>query len=252
MASQAIEEAFSSTAKLLFGRSLSPIDAYAEWLVRDMPNWRVIRSGRGQAAAPHYGFFKYVPDAKIAAFEEFDEIGKKRLRPVGENPLSMATEFGNQVEYVVQVIEGANLDVEGSTLYKNLVNAYKCLGSFNSKAVGFLSWSDYNEHCFGLYRTFHSKSSMKCWHSDKLARCFEMDGCNNCSDAMFCHNCENLAHALFCFNSDGLRYAVGNVEVGKEKFEKIRGKMLAEIVNKLEKDKKLDWSIYNIGARGKP
>jgi len=45
---------------------------------------------------------------------------------------------------------------------------------------------------------------------------------------------------------------VGNVEVGKEKFEKIRGKMLAEIAQKLEKDKKLDLSIYNIGARGKP
>ena len=247
MASRAVEEAFSSTSKLLFGQALSPIDAYADWLVSDSPNWRVLKRAGKEAAVPNYGFFKYVPDERIAAFERFDEIGKRRLTVKSPPDLhTLADEMGQTLECIPDVIEGTNMDVESCTLYKNLVGAYKCLGSFHSKYIGFNSWADYNENAFGLYRTFHSKSSIRCYHSDKLSRCFEMDGCNSCSDAMFCHDCENLEHALFCFNSSSLRYAVGNVEVGKEEYGRIKKLVLEEIAQRLEKDKALSLSIYNL------
>ena len=240
MASRAIEEAFSSTAKLLIGKNLSPIDTYADWLVRDLPNWRVLKRAGREAAVPNYGFFKFIPDNRIAAFERFDEIGSRRLEVRPPPDLhALAAGLGRSLECVADVIEGTNMDVDSCTLYKNLVSAYKCLGSFHSKHVGFIVWSDYNEYCFGLYRTFHSKSSMKCYHSDKLSRCLEMDGCNNCSDAMFCHNCENLQNCMFCFNINGRQYCIGNAEVGKEKYMQIKKLVLDEIAQKLEKDKKL-------------
>lgn len=189
MTGRAIEEAFSSTSKLLFELPLSQIDAYADWLVSDSPNWRVLKRAGREAAVPNYGFFKFVPDERIAAFERFDEIGKKQVEVRSPPDLhELAAEVGRTLECIPDVIEGTNMDVDSCTLYKNLVSAYKCLGCFHSKYVGLNSWSDYNEYCFGTYRTFHSKFSMKCYHSDKLARCFEMDGCNSCSDSMFCHN----------------------------------------------------------------
>ena len=250
MASRAVEEAFSSTSKLLFGQALSPIDAYADWLVRDLPNWRVLKRAGKETAVANYGYFKFLPDKKIAAFEQFDEIGKRKLAVSDHPSLSgLSASMASSLECVTDVIEGTNMDVDSCTVYKNLVSAYKCLGSFNSKQSGFICWSDFNEYSFGLYRTFHSKFSMKCYHSDKLSRCLEMDGCNSCSDSMFCHNCENSENALFCFNSSSLHYAVGNVEVGKEKFAQIFGSLKERMAKQLVSKHSLDWGIHSLGGR---
>jgi len=46
-----------------------------------------------------------------------------------------------------------------------------------------------------------------------------------------------------------LKYAIGNVEVGKEEYARVKKMVLDEIAKKVTKDKKLDLSIYNIGAR---
>ena len=89
--------------------------------------------------------------------------------------------------------------------------------------------------------------SINCYHSVKLTRCFEMDNCRDCADSMFCHNCEALSNCMFCFNIKSKRYAIGNVEVGREPFMRIKKMVLDELVSKLERDKKFDVSIYNLG-----
>jgi len=250
MASRAVEEAFSSTSKLLLDLPLSTIDEYADWLVGDSPNWRVLGRAGKEAAVPNYGFFKYVPDERIAPFERFEEIGKRRLAVKSPPDLhALSDEMGRSLICVPDVIEGTNMEVDSCTLYKNLVGAYKCLGSFHSKHIGFNSWADYNEHAFGLYRTFHSNFCIRCYHSDKLSRCFEMDGCVSCSDSLFCHNGENLDNCMFCFNAKGLRFAIGNVEYPKEEYMKIKKLVLAEIAQKLVKYKSVPYSIYNIGSK---
>jgi hypothetical protein len=80
-----------------------------------------------------------------------------------------------------------------------------------------------------------------------VVRCFEVEGCNSCADAYFCHNCEGLSECMFCFNVKSKRYAIGNVEVGKEKYVQIKKTLLEQISGRLQKDKKLEWSIFNVG-----
>ena len=75
-----------------------------------------------------------------------------------------------------------------------------------------------------------------------------MSDCNNCRDSYFCYNSENLSDCMFCFNAKAKSYAIGNVEVGREKYMKIKGIILDEIVKRLEKDKKLDINIYNLNS----
>ena len=53
---------------------------------------------------------------------------------------------------------------------------------------------------------------------------------------------------MFCFNAKSLRYAIGNVEVGMEKFMEIKARLVGELAEKLEKNKRLDLSIYNFGC----
>jgi len=54
---------------------------------------------------------------------------------------------------------------------------------------------------------------------------------------------------MFCFNIKNKSYAIGNVEVGKEEYAKVKKMLLAEIGRRLEKDKKLKLDIYTIGAK---
>ena len=51
---------------------------------------------------------------------------------------------------------------------------------------------------------------------------------------------------MFCFNIKGKSYAIGNVEVGKEEYGRIRKLLLADIHSRLEKSKRLDRNIYNL------
>lgn len=53
---------------------------------------------------------------------------------------------------------------------------------------------------------------------------------------------------MFCFNAKSLRYAIGNVEVGKEEYLKVKARILASIFERLEKEKRLAHSIFNIGC----
>ncbi|MDD5337635.1 MAG: hypothetical protein PHS02_04080 [Candidatus ainarchaeum sp.] len=99
---------------------------------------------------------------------------------------------------------------------------------------------------FGCDTIFDSAFCINCYHSVKLTRCFEMDSCRDCSDSCFCHNSEGLSNCMFCFNSKGLRYAIGNVEVGKEEYARMRKVLLDAIGKRLEKDKDLKLSIYNL------
>ena len=77
----------------------------------------------------------------------------------------------------------------------------------------------------------------------------EMDSCKNCADSYFCHNCENLSDCMFCFNAKNLKYAVGNAEVGKENYMKIKSIVRGEILERLEKGKTLPFDVYSIGGR---
>lgn len=54
---------------------------------------------------------------------------------------------------------------------------------------------------------------------------------------------------MFCFNVKAKRYAIGNVEYPKEEYLRVKKLVLDEIAAKLEKGKKLEWSIFNVGSK---
>jgi hypothetical protein len=70
------------------------------------------------------------------------------------------------------------------------------------------------------------------------------------ADCYFCHNVENVRDSMFCFNARNLQYAIGNVEVGKEDYARIKKKVLDEVARKLETEKRFDLNIYNVGCKG--
>jgi hypothetical protein len=54
---------------------------------------------------------------------------------------------------------------------------------------------------------------------------------------------------MFCFNAKNLKYAIGNVEVGRGEYMRIRQKVVAELLARLEKTGDIGIDICSIGAR---
>ena len=106
-----------------------------------------------------------------------------------------------------------------------------------------------SQNIFGGHNVVKSSFGINIYNSNAIARGFEVDGCLSSSDIYFCHNSENLRDAMFCFNAKNLKNAVGNVQYPREEYLAVKKMLLAEIGARLEKDKKLPWDIYSIGAR---
>jgi len=54
---------------------------------------------------------------------------------------------------------------------------------------------------------------------------------------------------MFCFNVKNKRYAIGNVEVGRERFMETKRMLLAKIAGELTVKKEIAGDIYNIGCK---
>ena len=252
-----IEKAFVSTAQILFGKPLSGgMDAYANWLTEYIHPTEFVNSclSGKRIALTHYSNYNILPHERMVSLEEAYYIGERlALEKEDARKLDLTNaheKIGKLVYIASEWSQGTKSNLTDCNIYIDAVDCYRVAGCIYSKSCGYCFWPKSSECCFGSDTLFFSKSCMRCFYSTKLTRCFEMDACSDCSDSMFCHNCENLTECLFCFNVKAKRYAIGNFEYPREQYLRVKKLVLAEIAAKLEKEKKLDISIYNIGGKG--
>jgi len=55
---------------------------------------------------------------------------------------------------------------------------------------------------------------------------------------------------MFCFNVKNLTHAIGNAQLPPEQYKKVKGALVAQMANELEKKRDLRWDIFSIGASG--
>jgi hypothetical protein len=54
---------------------------------------------------------------------------------------------------------------------------------------------------------------------------------------------------MFCFNVKNMRYAIGNVEVGREKYLEMKKMVLWEIAKRIQEKHDLPFDIYSLGRQ---
>ncbi|MFA6327859.1 MAG: hypothetical protein WCY41_00240 [Candidatus Micrarchaeia archaeon] len=251
-----IEEAFSDVSGMLLGKKLAGMDGYGEWLEA---HTRKIEEGKSAFSGERVLIMDYarqldLPKGRLATYHEayaWGETAKISEEEAGRITLGNAHAIiGNIAYFSTEHYLGVNRNIIECPVVGNCTDCYRLSPSVLTKSSAFCFWPRSSERCFGCSVVFDSGFCMDCYHSVKLQRCFECDSCRSSSDCYFCHNAENCHDCLFCFNVKNLRYAVGNVEVGKEEYARVKRLVLAEIGARLEKDKKLGLSIYSIGAKG--
>ncbi|MBI5046332.1 hypothetical protein HZC07_01225 [Candidatus Micrarchaeota archaeon] len=249
-----VQEAFDKTNEILFGKPIGNIQNYEAWLTN-----RTLAGKLGKSAItnkpiylPKYSIFKTVPENCAAEVEALPDLSKKSV-PIDENETmeNLAKKLPGILPFIVEFEEGENSNIQDSTIYFNLHYAYKAIDCFRSKYVAYSFWLDECDHVFGNFRSFYCSFSINCFKSIKVTRSFEVDSSKNCSDVMFCHNCDNVRDSIFCFNAKNKRYAIANVEVGKDAFMKAKAVLVKYILDELEKKRYLEINVHNIGAKKK-
>lgn len=247
-----IEAAFSKTMQLIFGKPPAKgIDFYAEWLTlhtRGFERHKSAASGK-EVLLAHYGNYSDLPKKRLLTLEEAQEFGKNFKLEAGDvEGISLGnagSRIGKIAFFNTDIADGQNPNDIDCTINIEASNCYRTVCSVYSKYCACSFWPRSSEHAFGCDSVFDTGFCVNCYHSVRLSRCFEMDSCNSCIDCMFCHNCENLQNSMFCFNTKNKNYAIGNVEVGREEYMRIKKMVLDEVNAELDKTGALKRSVFS-------
>lgn len=256
---QELEDGFRKTCRILLGAELPGLlDDYGPWLGGHVPlpyPARSMLSGREVWMPPPLNYAgRRFDTSRIFSMEEMGALPKSPFRPeeiLGADLASIAGRFSRPVAFSC-----------GNFRYQEHRNVDKCSGAgggmnvyysedayLNIKNIAFCNYVLCSTNLFGCHAGPQSNFCIHAYNSVNLSRCFEVDGCSRSSDLMFCHNCENVHDGLFCFNAKNLRNAVGNREVGREKYIQIKRMLLARAMGELKERKTLELDIYDLGCR---
>lgn len=249
-----VERAFQQVSETLFGKPLKGMIDYEQWLTRYSGKVMNVKS-RISDKTVYIGPMACLAAMKNGAIEHEEalEQGKKQMpkEKLDGFSLANAAERLGEVKYTTpEAVYGEHLNVKECACYgSNSAHAFRSSFVYNCKYGAYTRYARNSEYAFGANLTMYSKYCINCHHSQNLTRCFEVSDSTNCADCYFCHNCEGLSNCMFCFNTKSKRYAIANVEIGPEKYNKIKGMVLADMIKKIERDKGLKLDIYSLGCK---
>ncbi|MBM3229312.1 hypothetical protein FJZ26_02675 [Candidatus Parvarchaeota archaeon] len=249
-----IDKAFITTSKIVLGEEIGRVRECNK-LLEDEKN--IVRK-----VISHYGnttynmdifFFGKLPEKRMLANFEADALALKLNAGLedGESLRTLMGKLGRFAYFAVNFEIGNNLNNIETVVAYNGVNTYRIFDGTNGKYLVNCAMALDSDYVFGGFRTVHCKFCVKCNNSVNLSNCFEMDSCTSCRDSMFCHNCENLDNCMFCFNTKSKRYAICNVEVGREKYMQIKAIVTKEMTRRIRENGTAGFDIYSLGCLGK-
>lgn len=245
---------FSATSRIVLGKELGPIAGYEGWLTSHSAKVKLLKGAFGKPVLSAEGWLRFgeFPASRLVSQEEALKLGeeKKIVIEEGEEPgLAEILRKVSDIAYYTCEWHGRSEKAIQCPIAYDSHTVYRVVDSTGGKKSGCASQVAYSEHIFGgaHSRIFQSRFCIKGYDSVNANNCFEIDNCHDASHSMFCHNCENVSDCLFCFNTKNKRYCVGNTEVGREEFLRVKKILLDYVVGKLEKDKDLELGIFNIG-----
>ncbi len=246
-----IESAFASAMQIVLGsRPAKGIDHYGAWLVqhtRGFDRCKSAASGKDIYLA-HYGNYTDLPRNRLLTLEEAKAFGQgaalAQAEAEGIGMASAGAKISKIAYFNSDIADGQNPNDIECTINIDAADCYRTVCSVYTKYAAYSFWPRSCEHVFGCDTVFDSSFCINCYNSVNLKRCMEMDSCNDCADCLYCHNCENLRNSMFCFNAKNKSYAIGNVEVGREAYMKIKAAVSAQLARELEKSGRTRTGIF--------
>jgi hypothetical protein len=249
-----IEKEFEEATRLILGVPLSPLKKFKKFLMGNVEEIKKTKSPFGNDVLySRYFWAQNAPKERMITTGEAQDAAKARIdeRALEDASLGkMLSAITAIAYYPVQFEEGQSRNgIECEMMYYSS-DCYRISDPTYSKKCAYCTHVTNCEAVFGSGILMTDSSfSLRCNDCMKVSLCMDMDGCKSCHRCMFCHNCEGLSDCMFCFNVKNLKYAVGNVEVGREEYMRIRQKVVDELLARLQKTGDIGIGICSIGAR---
>ncbi len=195
---------------------------------------------------------KYPKNARYIEYEKAN-VGKQ-YEPLNINEIkdidSIVEALKERFVYTGDTLIGNNQYIEQSTNVNDSFAVYKSNSVIASKYVAYSSSVISSEYIFGEQDCGNGKfviASVGVGDLNGVARLFNSLSVGNSSDIYFSHNVEGSQEVMFSFFVRGGLFTIGNMRLQKEKYFKLKEKLLEEITTELLDRKTFKYNIWNIG-----
>ncbi|MCK4319875.1 hypothetical protein KAW38_04875 [Candidatus Micrarchaeota archaeon] len=244
-----LNKEWKSTCRIVLRGEVGELDEFSAYLSEYPGAMRSEKSHiSNKTVFPAQG--DYCPSARFMDLGEIDY--SRKFEPLNINEIkdidSLVESLQERFVYAGNIILGNSRFVSDSSDIHNSSFILDSLNILDSIYMAHVKMARSSERIFGGNGIGESKFNIMAMESTWSSRCFEFYESHTCSDCYYVMNINGCQDCIFSFNLKNKKYTIGNLELEKSQYMKIKESLLEEIRAKLVKDRKclglLDY-LYN-------
>jgi hypothetical protein len=248
-----INAAWKSTCRVLLGEEIGDLRDYAGYLSKHLEATDTKYSAlSGKKVATFVQNF--CSEAKFISNderEEYDKMMKGRKLNLNEikDIESIVGALGERLYYAGNIITGNSQEILDSDSCSNSFYVYKSSEIYDSKYVAYSDAMRFGEYVFGSNWIGETKFAIKTYETFKVARCMESVRIATSQDCHYVAGVEGCSNCMFSFNQRNKRNLIGNLELARDEYSELKGKLLGEIRETLKSKRTIPTIIDIIGGK---
>ncbi len=236
-----IDGAFKSLSKVLLGGEIGELSDFREYLegygTRNLKRESFLGGGEVNLACTHYP-----KDSRFITHGEVGRYGKGILeKPFEIDNLkdidSLFAEARERIAYCGNKHLGNTQFTCGSDTVFDSAYVLDSKEVLNCEYIAYSDNARHGKYKFGCSYEAESNFVMRCIACAWTSRSLEGHIVFSCSDVYFVFQMENCSDCMFSFNQKSRRHMIGNIELGREKYLELKGKLLEEVREELSRKK---------------
>lgn len=238
-----VNKAWKSTCRVLLGEEIGDMAAYEGYLKKYLEPSATHKSEISGKSVTAFSQ-SFCRGARFISNDEREAYSAKlKGAALSINDLkdidSVVAALSEKICYAGNIIIGNCQAVESSD---SVSNSFFVLGSseiYDSKYIAYSDAMRYGEYVFGSNWIGETKFAIKNYETFKVLRCFESLSIGTSSDCYYVARMNGCQSCLFSFNQKNKSYLIGNLEFSRGEYAKLRGKLVDEIRQDLERKKEV-------------
>ncbi len=227
-----LNEAFKKTSKILLGGEIGDLKDYENYLMEDAHRLRIEPSTEsGKDVYISSGFYpkrgKFISFDEVNFFKKFEPLNINEIKDI--DSIVEAIKERGLVKYVGNVILGNSRAYSKVDKIFNSIYVYNGYNIYESKFVAYSSFIRYGEYCFGVHGAGEASFSMRNAAFGLSRKVFESTYVTYSSNIYFSSLITGSNNVMFSFNQYGRNYIIGNLEIGRDKFNEISTSLIEQI-----------------------
>ncbi|PIT84697.1 hypothetical protein COU37_02110 [Candidatus Micrarchaeota archaeon CG10_big_fil_rev_8_21_14_0_10_45_29] len=236
-----INDAWKSICKILLSREIGELRQYGDYLSEyvEKPSMKTSSiSGKSVAvsSSAYSKGAKFIAHDEMAQYEKIPHSVKLGINQIKDMD-SILESISGKICYSGNMVVGNSREVENSDTCEDAQYVSSSIRVFTSKFVAYSSDVRLSESIFGCDKVPDSKFLICSCHTHRSVRTMECLRVFLSSDCYYCCNLEDCSDCIFTFNQRNKRNMIGNVQLEKPEYLKLKKKLIAEFADTLESKK---------------